>query len=454
MKHFVGIAGSGMRNLAMIARARGEVVSGSDRSFDQGNLTGVRDRLAAAGVAIHRQDGSGVTNEVTELVVSTAVEAAIPDMVRARRLNIPITHRADYMAQLVNAGRGIAVAGTSGKTTITGMIVHILHHCAWSPSFLLGGELLTEDGAESPGHGLGRSDWWCYETDESDGSIAKFTPEAGVLSNISKDHHDMSHLQELFAGFLHACASFIVIPAPCPLPTDLLPRRRTITFSISVDADCTARDIIPLEWGSRFTIDGVSFQLRVPGKHNVANALAATAVTRELGIDLRLISAALHEFHGIKRRMNRVGVHNGITVIDDFAHNPDKMTASIHAARHLGDRILAVFQPHGFGPLRFMRRELGETIAACLEDEDEFLLLPVFYAGGTVTRDIGSEDLAADIRAMGRRSSSFSDRDRLRAYLKSVTRPGDTILIMGARDDTLSMFARGILNDCIEQPES
>ncbi len=454
-----GIGGSGMLPLALILRARGHEVAGSDRALDHGRTAQKFDFLRARGIALFPQDGSGVTDLRQILVASAAVEDTVPDMVAARALGAIVMKRADLLARLFNAaGRAIAVGGTSGKSTTTGMIGWILHHAHRDPTVMNGAVMVNFATPDAPFASalVGDSDLFVSEVDESDGSIAQYSPHIAVLNNVALDHKSMDELRMLFGDFVGKAAIAVMNldnDETAALAARLAPAQRR-TFSLhDAAADYHAAGLAPAPDGIAFTVteratgETAAIRLATPGAHNVANALAAIAAARACGVSLAECAAALATFKGIRRRLERVGAAAGVTVFDDFAHNPDKIAATLGTLHAFPGRLLVMFQPHGYGPLRMMR----EAFIACFAEQlaaDDVLLMPdPAYFGGTVDRSVTSEDIAAGVRDKGRHALALTDRAACGAKLLELARPGDRIVVMGARDDTLSTFAAELVAD-------
>lgn len=453
---FCGVGGSGMLPLAMIVKARGAHVEGSDRALDQGRTAAKFDYLRSLGVALHPQDGSGVRRESQILVASAAVEETVPDVVAAKAVGAKRMSRAELLAKLFNESpRSIGVAGTSGKSTTTGMIGWILHHAGKSPTVMNGAVMknfVTPDALFASAL-VGEGDAFVSEVDESDGSIAMFYPNIAVLNNISLDHKSMDELRALFSGFVSDAETAVL-----NLDNDetaLLAEKHTgkkTTYSITgEDADLTAESIKPQPFGVSFDVatrDGARApaSLKMPGRHNVSNALAAVAAATACGVSLEEAAAALCEFEGVKRRLEYVGEAGGVTVIDDFGHNPDKITASLKTLHEFPGRLLVMFQPHGFGPLKKMKNEFIATFAEHLGANDVLLMPEPVYYGGTTDRSVSSGDIAAGVVAAGRKAKALPDRSACGERLMELAQGGDRIIVMGARDDTLSIFAGELLN--------
>lgn len=445
---FCGIGGSGMLPLAAILRAQGARVSGSDRSLDAGRLASKFAYLKSLGIGLHAQDGSGLCEGMT-LVTSAAVEDTIPDVVRARELGLAHLTRPQLLAQLLNAAhRSVAIGGTSGKSTVTGMIGWMLHALHRQPTVMNGAVMKNFVSPASPFASalVGDPELFVSEVDESDGSIALYRPTVSVLGNISLDHHTMDELRALFGSFL-ARADRAVVNLDDPevrAMADVV--RAPIGFGFdSPGATLQGRNLELQPDGVTFSLEAegerYDVRLAVPGRHNAMNALAALGAVHALGLPLDEAVTALARFAGLKRRLETVGTAGGVTVIDDFAHNPDKIAATLATLTAQPGRLLVMFQPHGFGPIAKMGEELAETFANGLREGDRLYLPDPVYHGGTVDRTRGSEWLAEAIRAAGGDVSHIPARADIGTALLSEALPGDRIAILGARDDTLSDFA-------------
>ena len=451
---FCGIGGSGMLPLAMIVSARGAHVEGSDRALDQGRTAAKFEYLRSLGIALHAQDGSGVNRPSQILVASAAVEDTVPDVIAAKRAGASRLSRAELLAQLFNESkRPIGVAGTSGKSTTTAMIGWILHHAGKSPTVMNGAVMknFVSPDALFASALVGEGEAFVSEVDESDGSIAMFAPKVAVLNNISLDHKSMDELCALFGGFVER-AEVAVLNLDNDETARLAGSRKNgkVTYSLhDKSADLFAENIKPQPFGVSFDVvarDGrAGVSLKMPGRHNVSNALAAIAAARACGVSLNDAAQALAEFEGVKRRLEYVGEAKGVTVIDDFGHNPDKITASLKTLHEFPGRLLIMFQPHGFGPLRLMKNEFIATFAEQLAPEDVLFMPEPVYFGGTTDRSVSSKDIVNGVVAAGRKAQALATRDDCGARLVELARPGDRIAVMGARDDTLSAFAMDLL---------
>ena len=445
--HFSGVAGAGMSPLAQLMRVRGHAVQGSDRALDQGKSPEVAARLRDLGIDIMPQDVSAVTAALDRFVYSSAVEADTPEMRAARALGIELVPRPALLAEVVNAGRpGVAVAGTSGKSTIVGMVAWLLRESG-VPATVLGGAALADAGSGGCFAAGPTNAPVVAEACESDGTLVGYRPLVGLVHNISRDHAELMPLRAQFGAFARNCAR-ILVNARCPEAAALGLEVKAFTYGLAGDADAplTVLSVGPDRARGILTCAGARLTLDVPqpGLHNLENAAAAAMIGLELGLAPGDITAALESFPGVARRFEVVGTTAaGIRVVDDYAHNGEKLRAAITPAQAGAARLVAVFQPHGFGPARFLRPELRELLPAILRPRDRFCYAEIFYAGGTVARDISSRMLVADLPA-SLACGYAADHDAARRWVLSEARPGDTVLVMGARDPDLPRLARSI----------
>jgi len=441
--HFAGIGGSGMSALAQVVALGGGRVSGSDRSFDQGLNGASRALLEGLGVAILPQDGSGAEGDCAAVVVSTAVEEQVPDFARARALGVPLVHRSELLAHFVAGRRSLAITGTSGKSTTVAMAFEILRGAGRDPSVITGGELVALQRRGLWGNAwAGSSDLLVVEADESDGSVVRYRPAVGVILNLQKDHKEEAEVAAMFQVFRAQVREGLVVGDAANLEPFAA---GAVVCGLGPGAQVRAEAVALGPDGSAFRVDGVPFRLDVPGAHNVENAVAAIAGCRALGVPLEAMAGPLQGFQGVARRFQILGCARGVEVVDDFAHNPAKVEASLATAHRRARRVLAVFQPHGFGPLRFLRSGFVAAFAAALAPRDRLWLLDVFYAGGTAAQDIGSGDVAREIAGRGVWARRAGSRPELVAALAAEARDGDLVLVMGARDPSLATLSQDIL---------
>lgn len=444
-----------MLPLAIILRGMGHRVSGSDRSYDQGRTPEKFAWMKSQGIELFAQDGSGITDDIDAVLISKAVEDTVPDIIAAKQKQVPIRLRVDMLVELFNAAKTrIAVAGTSGKTTTTGMTAYLLREAGHDPTVMNGG-IFKNYMAQNPYSTafVGRGDIFLTEMDESDGidHVMRYTPDISVIHNITLDHQPMEELRAMFGGFLSKTHT-AVLNADDDVVMEVARdfKGTKITYSMAGHAaDLCAKDITPQKDGITATITGfgqhITLSLKVPGRHNVSNALAALCAAHAAGMDLKKATNTLGGFTGIKRRMDVVGHRGGVVVMDDFAHNPDKIAATLGTLKEFSGRLHIFFQPHGYGFLKVVGKELAESFAQHLGAEDRLYLVEPFYAGGTVDRSIGSQNVADDIVAMGKHARVMPGRDEVRAAILADLKDSDRIIIMGARDDTLSDFAKSFL---------
>ena len=454
---FCGIGGSGMLPLALILKGHGAEIAGSDRSRDQHRSPEKFAWLEAQGIRLFPQDGSGITSAEQVLVASAAVEDSVPEVVRAKELGCKRMSRAELLSTLFNlAPCGIAVGGTSGKSTVTAMLGWILTDCCRDPTIMNGAVMNNFVSADMPfaSARVGKGGVFVAEVDESDGSIALYRPEVAVLLNISLDHKGMDELGALFRNFL-AVSEKCAVNLDDPEASALDPEGKDIT-GFGIDAPEARIGVEPGSIAETATsilarvVDRTEdvahpLVLSMPGRHNLSNALAAISGAVAAGVPCQQAVAALGTFKGIARRFSHIGTtSSGITVIDDFGHNPEKVAATLRTLKSHPGRVIAFFQPHGYGPLRQMGHELAQTFARELGSDDVAILCDPVYFGGTVDRSEGSKRIVRLIEEAGGHAEYVPSREACGERILALARPGDRIVVMGARDDTLTEFARGL----------
>ena len=455
---FVGIGGSGMLPLAQILKGRGAQVAGSDRSRDQGRTPEKFAALERDGFVLHPQDGSGIASSDQVVVASAAVEDSVPEIARATGLGCLRLTRAELNSILFNtSGAGIAVAGTSGKSTVTGMLGWILQAAGREPTIMNGAVMKNFVTPERPVASavVGGQSLYVSEVDESDGSIALYRPAVGVLLNVSLDHMGMDELRALFADYLGRSRIAVINADDAEALALLRHAKEAITFGVeetraqigivpgSIAEGPTQQAALVID---RHDDSEHALRLPIPGRHNLSNALAAVAGAAAAGIPVAAAVDALAGYEGLARRFDIVGTSaTGITVIDDFGHNPEKCAATLRTLKAHPGRVIAFFQPHGFGPLRQMGAELAETFARELDPEDRVILCDPVYFGGTTDRSVGSERIVELIEQAGGNAEHIADRADAGVRIAAIARPADRVVIMGARDDTLSGFATDLL---------
>ncbi len=439
--HFTGIFGSGMSAIAQYLRFQGITVSGSDRFHLSEDTAFIRQSLEKLGCAVVPQDGSGVTAGTDVVCISTAIEESNPDIAAARTLDIPLIHRSDLLSAIISTKKAIAVAGTSGKSTVTAMIFEFLTACDKSPSLISGAGLRRLERQGMIGNAWnGGSDLLVVEADESDGTIVKYRPDAAVILNISKDHKSTDEVTKMFETLVSQ-SSWTASNADDPVLASL---PATVRFGRNGAASWKPDREELLPTSIRLFRGGVEYHLPLPGDHNLENLRAALCVAEHFGCDQAVLAEAVKNYEGVARRFSVARTKGGVTVVDDFAHNPVKIAAAVRAARGLSERIIAVYQPHGFGPTRFLKDEYIATFGTVFRTRDSLYLLPIYYAGGTAQKDISSQDIIAGLGHAAFHAQTVRDREELLSRLKDDAEPGDCILLMGARDPSLPALAKNI----------
>ncbi len=443
--HFVGIGGAGMSGIAEILHNLGYVVSGSDQSDSATSR-----RLASLGIQVHIGHDAAHIDGAEAVVTSTAVKGDNPEVIAARARRIPVVPRAVMLAELMRLRKGIAIAGTHGKTTTTSLVTSILAEAGVDPTFVIGGKL-NSAGANSA---LGKGDYIVVEADESDASFLNLLPILSVVVNIDADHmdtygHDFARLKQAFVEFLHRMPFYgaAILCADDPGVKSIIPliSRPVITYGFSEDVQVRAVNVQALPGGQmRFTVqrrNGVvmpdlEITLNLPGEHNVLNALAAIAVATELELDDAPMAKALAEFTGVGRRFQRYGEQRAadggrFSLIDDYGHHPVEMAAVISAARGAfpGRRLVLAFQPH-----RYTRtRDCFEDFVKVLGTADAVVLTEVYSAGEQPIVAADGRALTRAVRVAGKVEPIFvDDINELPKALADVTRDGDVVISMGA----------------------
>jgi UDP-N-acetylmuramate--alanine ligase len=406
--HFIGIGGVGMNGLAQLAALSNYTVTGSDRAYD--SETEPFRTLESMGIQIFPQDGSGITEATNQVVFSTAIESDNADMEQANTLNIPLLHRAEFLKELIGDAELIAVAGTAGKTTTTGLLGWILQCLGEDPSVYNGAAVLNWKKPPILGNvRKGSSNLWVIEADESDKSFLNFHPTHTIITNISKDHYELDELHRMFDQFESQTSEITIKGEALPSP----------------DLD------VPML-----------------GKHNLKNAQCAFELCRALEMDEEKVREAIAEFEGIERRLEIAGEANGISVIDDYAHNPAKIAAALAAVAEKFSTVHAFWRPHGFTPLFNGLNEFTKVFTDHWNKHGgSVFILPVYYAGGTVQRKTSSAELVERLNSSGVPAELVRDYPALKNALQTCARSGDAVLGMGARDPELPLFAKHLVEE-------
>lgn len=440
---FIGVAGTGMSAIAQYLQGIGKEVSGSDRYFHPDEYNKTKEQLEAEGIRCFLQDGSGISEKTDLIVVSTAIEDTVFEVQKAKELGIPIIKRSELLSIIAKSKKTIAVAGTSGKSTTSAMLYQILLDAKLEPSIISGAGLTSIIKQGKIGNAaVGKGDWLIIEADESDGSVVQYEPEIGLLLNIDKDHQEIDELIELFTIFKNNSKSLFVVNQSNTLAKTLHANSKIDFGFEDKNAGYSAENFHQNGFHLSFEVLNQKFEMNAIGQHSVENATAAIAVANQIGVGLKTCAESLAKYEGIYRRHQILGQKNGVWVIDDYAHNPAKCAASIKACQPLAEKVIAWFQPHGYGPTRFLRKDFVEEISNALRENDEIWMSEIFYAGGTAVKDISANDLIEDIKEKGKKAFFVEDRNDLLNELKRSLSNNSVLLLMGARDPSLEEFCK------------
>jgi UDP-N-acetylmuramate--alanine ligase len=434
--HFVGIGGVGMSGIAEILNTQGYSVSGSDL-----RESAATQRMRGLGIRIAIGHDAKLVQGADVVVYSSAVPRQNPELRAAEAAGVPVIPRAEMLAELMRMKYGVAIGGSAGKTTTTSMTAEVLAAGGLDPTTIVGGRVISLDANSR----LGAGEVLVAEADESDGSFLRLVPTVVVITNIDRDHVDFygsfENLHAAFVEFANRVPFYgaAVLCIDDPHVQTLLPQvtRRVWTYGLSPQADVCAERVETAGLGMRFEARARGtalgpFSLRVPGRHNVQNALAALTVGLEFDVPVPRIAEALAEFRGVERRFEIRGERDGMMVIDDYSHHPAKIRAALAAARAgLGRRVVVAFQPH-----RYTRtRDVFDDLARAFHDADVVLLTEIYAAGEEKIAGVSAAALAEAVRACGHRSVEFvAERARIVSRLRELTRPGDLVFFMGAGD--------------------
>ncbi|MGW2549139.1 UDP-N-acetylmuramate--L-alanine ligase [Streptomyces sp. NPDC001635] len=438
--HFIGIGGAGMSGIAKILAQRGAVVAGSDAKDSP-----TAEALRALGVTVHiGHAAEHLADDAGCVVVSSAIRADNPELARAAELGIPVVHRSDALARLMDGLRPIAVAGTHGKTTTTSMLAVSLTELGLSPSYAIGGDL------DAPGSNAlhGEGDIFVAEADESDRSFHKYAPEVAIVLNVELDHHaNYASMEEIYESFQTFAGRIVpggtlVVAADHEGARELTRRLagsvRTVTYGESQDADVRILSVVPQGLKSEVTVDlggsRLTFTVSVPGRHYAHNAVAALAAGVALGVPPAELASALGAYTGVKRRLQLKGEESGVQVIDSYAHHPTEMTADLEAMRAAAGeaRILVLFQPHLFSRTQELGKEMGEALALA----DASVVLDIYPAREDPIPGVTSELIIDAARTAGADVRAVHDKAEAPAVVAGMAKQGDLVLTMGAGDVT------------------
>ena len=436
--HFVGVGGIGMSGIAEVLNNLGYEVSGSDL-----RRSAITERLEGLGVRVFDRHDPGNVDDCHVVVRSSAVKNDNPEVIAARDLGIPVIPRAEMLAELMRMKHGVAVAGSHGKTTTTSLLAGIFDRSGLDPTVVVGGKL-NSVGTNAV---LGRGEWMVAEADESDGSFLHLSPTISIVTNIDPEHLDhYGDLQTLYAAFLEFINKIpfygaAILCLDHPAIQALLPQvtKRYVTYGFTSQADFQATDVVIGDGSSRFSVQkGQEYlgpiHMQIPGRHNVLNALAATAASLEAGIPFAVVQQALNDFQGVQRRFSIRGLVAGVTVVDDYAHHPAEIRATLAAAREsYGRRIVAIWQPH-----RYSRTaELREDFMRAFNDCSMVLVMDVYAAGEQPIDGVDAPSLVRELKHHGHKGAHYTpDGPAVMKLVRSSTRKGDVVITLGAGDVT------------------
>ncbi len=431
--HFGGVAGIGMSALAQAMTTANCKISGSDRMFDEHNTydwqkqicSRMLNQFANFSVDITPQDGLSINKSLNALVISTAIEDTNPEVIKAKELKIPILHRSEILSWYLGGfDKCVAVTGTCGKSSVTGMLGWILEFCGFSPTVVNGASVINWVDELNIGNFRCGNDSICvFEADESDRSLLRYKPDISIITNISTDHFPKADAVKIFEQF----------------------REQTEEIVFDNDSLLDLQDSRCFGQKSLFSYRDCDFEINVPGKHNIENALYAIEVALYLGCKIKDIRYALKDFKGISKRLENIGkTSNGAIVILDFAHNPRKIEASVDTMKSASGSVFIVWRPHGYAPLKNMFDELLDAFASSLRANDKLFLLPVYDVGGTTDRSINSDMFCDKLRERGINVVT-GEYNEFGIEISHKANAEDIIIVMGARDPYLEVFARGLV---------
>lgn len=441
--HFIGIGGAGMSGIAKILAQRGAKVAGSDAKESP-----TAEALRALGATVHIGHAAGhLADDASCVVVSSAIRADNPELVRAGELSVPVVHRSDALASLMGGLRSIAVAGTHGKTTTTSMLAVALSELDLDPSYAIGGDLAGPGTNATHGEG----DIFVAEADESDRSFQKYDPDVAIVLNVELDHHaNYASMDEIYESFETFAGKIVpegtlVVSADQSGAVELtrrvraaLPALTVVTYGESATADVRVHKITPRGLTSEVTVilggKFLTFTVSVPGRHYALNAVAALAAGIALGIPAHNLASALGKYTGVKRRLQLKGEAAGVQVIDSYAHHPTEMTADLEAMRGAASdaRLLVVFQPHLFSRTQELGTEMGQALALA----DASVVLDIYPAREDPVPGVTSALIIDAATAAGADVTAVHDKDRVPEVVAGMAKPGDLVLTMGAGDVT------------------
>ncbi|MTI81406.1 MAG: UDP-N-acetylmuramate--L-alanine ligase [Firmicutes bacterium] len=432
--HFIGVGGAGMSGIARILAGLGYQVTGSDI-----NMSNTINKLEAVGVKCYIGHEAKNVDNAEMVVVSTAIPPTNPELIRAKEIGIPVRHRGEMLAKLMERQKGIAVAGSHGKTTTTSMMAMVMEKVGLDPTIVVGGEINDIGGNAK----LGQGQYLVAEADESDGSFLLLSPHVAIITNIEDDHLDYygsaEKVVDSFKNFLNRINTdgLAVLCYDDPTVQSIIKDATTkvVTYGINEQAEYALQNIkLNGSINSADVYHGDKYigrlELSVPGQHNMLNALAVTAVSLHIGLEFEEVAGALKEFRGARRRYQLLGEVDGIKVIDDYAHHPTEIKATLKAARQAGNgRVIGVFQPHRYSRTKHLHQQFGESFT----DADVVVINDIYSAGEAPIEGISAQLIVDAARRNNAGEVTYiEDLSDVAGYLASIAQPGDIILTMGA----------------------
>ncbi len=435
--HFIGIGGIGMSGIAKILLAQGMRVMGSDVARSAQVET-----LESMGATVKIGHSANNINGADAVIVSSAISINNPEVKTAIRRGIPILHRSEMLAMLMRQKKGVAIAGTHGKTTTTSMVSLILERAQMDPTVIIGGELEQFHSNAK----MGQGDWLVAEADESDGSLVRLSPQMAVITNIEADHmdyySDITDIRNTFEKFISKLPEDgVAVMCTDDQNVKMISKQfhgKKLTYGLSNGALLKAVKMQFSEMGSQFTVinrglEIGSFRLNVPGMHNVYNCLAAISVGLEMGIDMETMHDALLEFKGAKRRFQVISNGSSMTVVDDYAHHPTEIMATLSAARkiHGGGRIISVFQPHRYSRTKYFFDLYGQSFF----NSDHVIVTDIYAAGEKPIPKISGEMIAASLKKYGHQEVTYIPNIQdVPSHLMKMANDDDFVITLGAGD--------------------
>lgn len=445
--YFIGICGIGMSGLACVLNNGQNLIIGSDRYFDNNENIDIKEKLLNSNIIIVKQnDNVFVKYKIDRVVVSSAVDSKSKDIIDAQRLKIKIMHRSELLSEIVKSYKhSISIAGTSGKSSITAITGYIFYTAEKAPAIINGAFMHNFKNNNLPGNAIvGKNDFIIFESDESDGSFLNYSPETAIISNISLDHKNIDELKILFKKFSYKVKTNLIINNDCQILNKLKFRKNKI-YRISLKSELKNISNLKLnKLNIRFDYKGLAVNFKFPGIYNLYNILMSIKSAELYKIKKEHIVSALNNYKGLFRRFDIKLKTKKYIVLDDYAHNPDKIKNLILTLQHIKNYRYLIFQPHGYGPTALMFDEYVNVFKNNMTEKDWLFLLPVYFAGGSVDKIKDSNDIYKILKESNKNLFYFEDRKELKKYLLKNIKENSVVAVFGARDNSLNDFAADI----------